>query len=81
MIKIILSASALILSIAPAFAVDNHCSNLAQDACTSEVACKWKAEENWTRSEDGKARKVKAKCLFDSKAAKAQIEAKYAPAN
>ena len=82
MIKIILNTvTVLALLSTYASAADNHCTNLAQDACTSEVACKWKVAENWTRAEDGKTRSIKAKCLFDAKSAKAQIEAKYAPAN
>lgn len=81
-IKFIMTATALALVFTSGFigavnAADNHCTNLTQESCTPEVACKWKAEENWTRAEDGKTRKVKAKCLFDAKSAKAMIEAKF----
>jgi hypothetical protein len=56
----------------------NPCKGLEQAQCTAERGCAWKPAETWTRASDNKVRETKARCSFDTKAAR-QALAKLLP--
>lgn len=51
----------------------NFCKEFSETECTASVGCKFIPAQVWVRQSDGKESQRKARCTYDSKAAKALV--------